>query len=312
MLFDRDIDPSLRMAALIMPRGTGLITRHLGLARAAASAADRVLGLRDVEQVAVSATAGVRVHRPGGATTPRPALLWIHGGGYVVGSARLGDRMMRRMARTLGAVVASVEYRLAPEHPYPAALDDCWAALNWLVNQADIDSHRIVVAGPSAGGGLAAALTLRTVDTGLTKLAGQVLQYPMLDDRTALRSFTPRLGWTPADNDFGWRSYLAATPGSDGISSYAAPARRKDLSGLPSTWIGVGAADLFFDEGIAYAKRLTAAGVATELEVVQGAFHGFDIASRAKLSRRFIDARMTATRRLLHANPLDPDREELP
>ena len=203
------------------------------------------------------------------------------------------------MADTLGAVVASVDYRLAPEHPYPAALDDCCAALEWLVAQPEIDSRRVVVFGISAGGGLAAALTLRCVDTGLVDLAGQVLQYPMLDDRTVLRSSTGALGWTPEDNRFGWRSYLSTDPGADSVSAYAAPGRRDDLSGLPPTWIGVGTADLFHDEDVDYAVRLQAAGVPTQLSVVRGAFHGFDIAAYSELSRSFTAARLAAMRHFL-------------
>ncbi len=164
-----EINRSLRFVALVMPRGKGLVTRRLHLSRMVAAAAERVLGVRGVEVARVSPTADVRVHRPRDVTEPLPAVLWIHGGGYVLGSARVGDRNARRMSDTLGAVVASVEYRLAPEHPFPAALDDCYAALEWLVAQPDIDARRIVVSGISAGGGLAAALTLRCVDTGLVK-----------------------------------------------------------------------------------------------------------------------------------------------
>ena len=140
--------------------------------------------LRDVEVVPVSATASVRVHKPRGLSERPPALLWIHGGGYVAGSAAMNDRAVRKMAAHLGAVAASVEYRLAPEHRYPAALDDCYAALQWLAARDDIDRRRILIAGKSGGGGLAAALTLRHMDAELVGLAGQILIYPMLDDRT--------------------------------------------------------------------------------------------------------------------------------
>jgi acetyl esterase/lipase len=141
-----------------------------------------------------------------------PAVMWIHGGGYVAGSAALEDRVVRRMAEKVDALVVGVEYRLAPEHPYPAALDDCYAALQWLVARADIDSQRIVVAGVSAGAGLAAALALRCVDSRLVDLAGQALICPMLDDRTVRRTTVAGArGWTPEDNAFGWRSYLGRT-----------------------------------------------------------------------------------------------------
>lgn len=296
-----EIDPSLRRAAGFMPR-KGL-TRRLRLVRAAHTLAARVIGLRGVQVAAVSPTASVRIHRPSAITdVALPAVLWIHGGGFVLGSARLEDRSARRMARALGTLVASVEYRLAPENPYPAALDDCYAALQWLLTQAHVDSRRVVIAGTSAGGGLAAALTLRAVDTGLMHPAGQVLQYPMLDDRTVSRPRVATVGWTFEDNEFGWRSYLGAHLGSQGVSPYAAPARREDLSGLPPTWIGVGTADLFHREDVEYAERLEAAGVHTRLDVVGGAFHGFDVAAaRTALARRFTAARLAATRDFLDA-----------
>ncbi|OBA97815.1 hypothetical protein A5662_16490 [Mycobacteriaceae bacterium 1482268.1] len=282
-----------------MPRGKGVVTRRLRLSRIGVAAAEPVLGLRGVEVAQVSPTAHVRVHRHRGGSEPASAVLWIHGGGYVLGSARLEDRTCRRMAESLSAVVVAVDYRLAPEHPYPAALDDCYAALTWLAARPEVDPHRIVVAGVSAGGGLAAALALRCVDAGSVDLAGLALQYPMLDDRTAVGSSPPALGWTPHDNRFGWRSYLATDPGADGISAYAAPARRTDLTGLPPTWIGVGTADLFHDEDVDYARRLRVAGVPTKLELIRGAFHGFDVTPGSGLAHSFKRARLAAIRDFL-------------
>ncbi|RDH76303.1 alpha/beta hydrolase [Mycolicibacterium moriokaense] len=282
-----------------MPRGKGLVTRRLRLSRMAVAAAERVLGVRGVEVVAVSPTAGVRVHRPRDAQYPAPAVLWIHGGGYVLGSARIEDRKCRRMADRLGVVVAAVDYRLAPERPHPAALDDCYAALAWLAETPQIDARRIVVAGVSAGGGLAAALSMRCIDNGLVDLAGQVLQYPMLDDRTAVRRLPSALGWTAHDNRFGWRSYLAGEPGADSVGDYASPARRSDLADMPPTWIGVGTADMFHDENVDFAARLEAAGVPTHLEVVPGAFHGFDVTPGNELARSFKAAQLDAIGRFL-------------
>lgn len=228
-------------------------------------------------------------------------MLWIHGGGYVAGSADMNDRAVRKMAAHLGALAASVEYRLAPEHPYPAALDDCYAALQWLAARDDIDRRRILIAGKSGGGGLGAALTLRHMDAGLVGLAGQILIYPMLDDRTVRRSTaTAARGWTPQDNSFGWRSYLGREPGTGDVSAYAAPARRDDLSGLPPTWIGVGTADLFHDECVDYANRLRAAGVPTQLRIVPGGFHGFDVVgARTAVVRHFRADQLAAMRQLL-------------
>lgn len=293
------VHPSLRLAAVFMPRGKGVVTRRLRLSRIGFAAAEPFLGLRGVEVAEVSPTAHVRIHRPRTVSDPAPAVLWIHGGGYVLGSARLEDRVCRRMAEGLNAVVAAVDYRLAPEHPYPAALDDCYAALTWLVDTPAVDSTRIVIAGVSAGGGLAAAVAMRCVDEGLVDLAGQVLQYPMLDDRTAAGAPAPSLGWTPHDNRFGWSAYLAAEPGAETVDSYAAPARRADLAGLPPTWIGVGTADLFHDEDVAYAARLRQAGVPTQVDVIRGAFHGFDVAPANRLARSFKDARLAAMRQFL-------------
>ena len=174
----------------------------------------------------------------------------------------------------------SVEYRLAPEHPYPAPLDDCYAALAWTVQHAvdlGIDPGRIVVAGASAGGGLAAALALLARDRGEYPLAYQLLIYPMIDDRMATPSSTlDTVVWTPKANVLGWRAYLGHEPGADGVPAYAAAARADDLAGLPPAWIGVGALDVFRDENITYAQRLLGAGVPAELHVYPGAPHGFE------------------------------------
>ena len=299
------IDPSLRAVARLLPYKKGLFARHLTVMRAGTALARRVLACRDFEVVAVSSTASVRIHRPPGVGKTAPAVLWIHGGGYVAGSAALEDRVVRRMAEKVDALVVSVEYRLAPEHRYPAALDDCYAALQWLVARADVDSQRIVVAGVSAGAGLAAALALRCVDSRLADLAGQALICPMLDDRTVRRTTVPGArGWTPEDNAFGWRSYLGSAPGTDGISAYAAPARRENLSGLPPAWVAVGTADLFHDEVVHYAHRLQSAGVSTRLEIIPGAFHGFEIAAAyTALARQLTAARDAAIRGFVEMQP---------
>jgi acetyl esterase/lipase len=292
------IDPSLRTVARFLPYRKGLYARHLGLMRAGTAAAGRLLAQRDCEVVAVSSTTSVRIHRPPGLGQRPPAVLWIHGGGYVAGSAAVEDRAVRNVAENVDALVASVEYRLAPEHPYPAALDDCYAALQWLASRDDIDAHRIVVGGVSAGGGLAAAVTLRCLDSRLVDLAGQALIYPMLDDRTVRRTTMTRArGWTPEDNAFGWRSYLGSEPGSEGVSAYAAPARRENLSGLPPTWMAVGTADLLYDEVVHYAHRLQSAGVSTRLDIIPGAFHGFEVAGAyTALARQLTTARNAAIR----------------
>lgn len=291
----------LRAAAYFLPYRRGLFQRHLRTMRAGMAVVGAATACHDVEVVSVSATSTVRIHRPSTLGDRWPAVLWIHGGGYVWGSAAVNDRAVRRMSEKLGVLVASVEYRLAPEHPYPAALDDCYGALEWLSARDDIDHRRVLVAGKSAGGGLAAALALRWTDAGSNRLAGQVLIYPMLDDRTVQRA-TPNAarGWPPEDNGFGWRSYLGCEPGADGVNPYASAARRADLSGLPPAWIGVGTEDLFHDESVDYANRLRAAGVSTHLAVVPDAYHGFDIVGAHTFAvRHFTENMYAAMRRML-------------
>ena len=233
----------------------------------------------------------VRVHRPASGGRPLPAMLWIHGGGYVIGTAAQDDSLCRRFARELGMVVAAVDYRLAPEHQFPVPLHDCYDALAWLARQPYVDPTRIAVGGASAGGGLAAAVALLAHERTEVELAFQLLAYPMLDDRSALRSDIDerrfRL-WNTRANRFGWQSYTGLAPGASEVPGLAAPARYADLSGLPPAWVGVGTLDLFRDEDIAYADRLRAAGVSCALDVVEGAFHGFDlIRPKAEVSRAF-------------------------
>ncbi|KAA0111022.1 alpha/beta hydrolase [Mycolicibacterium sp. P9-22] len=254
-----------------------------------------------VEVLTLGSGVGVRLYRPTGVHTPGPALLWIHGGGYVIGSAAQDDVLCRRFASTLGVTVASVDYRLAPQNPYPAGLEDCYAALTWLSGLPAVDPGRVAIGGASAGGGLAAALALLARDRGEVALVAQLLVYPMLDDRSVGPQFDNpghRL-WTHESNRFGWSAYLG---GAD--PEVAVPARRQDLSGLPPAWVGVGTLDLFHDEDLAYAKRLREAGVPCDVEVVQGAFHGFDgVAPKAAVSRAFFDSQCATLRRAFTGEP---------
>lgn len=245
-----------------------------------------------VEVVTLPSGAGVRLYRPAGATGTRPALLWIHGGGYVIGSAAQDDDLCRGYVAALDAVVAAVDYRLAPEHPYPAALEDCHSVLTWLAGLPGVDRNRVAIGGASAGGGLAAALAFLARDRGEVTPVLQVLSYPMLDDRTvdpALDKPGFRL-WNAASNRIGWTSYLG---GADPAT--AVPARRDDLAGLPPAWIGVGTLDLFHGENLAYAAGLDAAGVRCQVHEVPGAFHGFDrVARNAPVSREYFDSTCAA------------------
>jgi acetyl esterase/lipase len=224
---------------------------------------------------------GVRVYVPEQRQIDA-ALYWIHGGGYLIGRAVQDDRLCAATASELGIVVVSAEYRLAPAHPFPAPLDDCLAAWDWLQANAaslGVDPTRIAIGGQSAGGGLAAALVQRVHDRGGNPAIAQWLLCPMLDDRTAARRELDAIGhfvWNNRLNALGWRSYLGAEPGLADAPPYAAPARRTDLAGLPPAWIGVGEIDLFLPEDRDYAERLRDAGVDVEFLTVPGAPHGFE------------------------------------
>ena len=249
----------------------------------------------------------VRIYQPTDRPAKLPALVWIHGGGYVVGTVEQDDLLAKHWSKAVNCVIASVEYRLAPEHPHPAPVEDCYAALKWFAAHADefgVDTSRIAIGGASAGAGLAAGLALLTRDRGEIELAYQLLIYPMLDDRNieqASETAPDTYVWTRENNLMGWRAYLGREPGGADVSQYAAAARATDLSGLPPAYIPIGDLDLFLDENIDYARRLLAAGVPTELHVYPGGFHGFDgMAPRAKLAQRFHADRDQALKRILH------------
>ncbi len=255
----------------------------------------------------------VLVYRPKSAPRPLPALLWIHGGGYVIGNADGDDAQVKRMVSEVGCAAVSVDYRLAPETPFPGPVEDCYAALKWLYTQAadlGVDPDRIAIGGASAGGGLAAGLGLLTRDRGEVPLSFQLLIYPMLDDRTVTASdphpHTGEFIWTAAANRFGWTSLLGREPGGEGVSPYAAAARAERLAGLPPTYIGVGDLDLFLEEDIEYARRLIREGVPTELHVYPGAFHGFDLMPESWLARAHVRDTMDALRRALQLQQTTP------
>jgi acetyl esterase/lipase len=233
----------------------------------------------------------VRVHRAAGAEGALPCLYSIHGGGYVLGSYAMDDARFDGLCPALGIVGASVEYRLAPETPYPGPLEDCYQGLKWVYENADelgIDRNRIGIGGISAGGGLAAALALLARDRGEVPLAFQLLDCPMLDDRqqTPSSQLDGLAVWSKESNTFGWRSYLGDLYGADDVPYTAAPARCRDLSGLPPAYVSVGTVDGFRDEDIDYAVRLNQAGVPCELHVYPGACHGYHIAVDADVVRR--------------------------
>ena len=234
----------------------------------------------------------VRVYRPESTNSLIPALLWLHGGGYVLGSIDVEVAAMQRLVDAVGCIVVAVEYRLAPEHSYPIPLDDCYQALSWLFANTDelgIDAEKVAIAGISAGAGLAAGLALMTRDRGDYNIMFQMLLCPMLDDRNEQLSTHMDLtgiSWDRLCNQNGWQAYLAGSY-QEGLHSYAVPSRVEDLSNLPPAYISVGSLDLFLDEDIQYARRLLEAHVATELHVFPGGIHAFEyFVPSARLSSR--------------------------
>ena len=234
---------------------------------------------------------GIVIYQPP-TLAPRGGLLWIHGGGYIVGSGR-NDPHGIGFAEHVGCTVVSVDYRLAPESTYKEAIADCFGALRWMADNTKslgIDPARIAVGGASAGGGLTAALSLYNRDHGGPELAFQLLIYPMIDDRHDTPSgyeITHPTVWNREVSLKAWKMYLGAECGSDSVSHYAAAARAGDLTGLPPALVTVGMLDLFRDENIDYAQRLMAAGVATDLQVYPGMYHGAEISvMEAAVSKR--------------------------
>ncbi|NQX13310.1 alpha/beta hydrolase [Microbacteriaceae bacterium VKM Ac-2855] len=247
--------------------------------------ATRMLRAPKTETVTVSTVSAdgirLRVYRPD-TRRHEGGLFWIHGGGLLFGDARQDDALCAETARDLGITVVSANYRLAPDHPFPAAHDDVRRAWLWLQDHATrfgIDRARIVLGGESAGAGLAAALVQRLHDDGGTQPLGQWLFAPMIDDRTAADTSLDRVDhwvWNNRANRTGWSGYLPDSYGTDAVPPYAAAARRTDLAGLPPTYLAVGDIELFFAEDEDYANRLEQAGVDTTLDIIPGAPHGFE------------------------------------
>jgi acetyl esterase/lipase len=232
----------------------------------------------------------------------RPALLHIHAGGHVMGLPEMNDAQHRRFAHDVGCVVVSVDYRLAPEHPYPAGLHDCLATLRWMhatAAQLGIDPSKIGVAGESAGGGMAVGLALLVRDRNDCPVKYLSLVAPMLDDRTGTSDETPLqsqdLSWSRASNRFGWHALL----GTAEPEIYAAPARAESYAGLPDTYIAVGSLDLFAQENLAFAAQLMNDDVGFEMHLFPGAYHGFDRVPEARVSQQFVMDRSRALKRAI-------------
>jgi acetyl esterase/lipase len=246
--------------------------------------------------------------QPVGVGVPTAAIYHVHGGGMVLGDNSMGMPGVLGWAEELQAAVVSVEYRLAPETPHPGPAEDCYAGLVWVASHAGelgIDPDRIVIAGGSAGGGLAAAVALMARDRGGPALLGQLLNCPMLDDRNDTPSARQMAGlgvWDRTANDMGWTALLGAERGGPDVSPYAAPARATDLSGLPPAFIDVGSAETFRDEDVTYASRIWQAGGVAELHVWPGGFHGFaGMVPQAAISQEAAQAPLSWLRRLLAA-----------
>jgi acetyl esterase/lipase len=319
--YEENLDPELE-AGLEQFVELGFTTRRFegdGIPAFRRALHDRLLELQSdvpandriarVEQVVMGpgAEIPVRVYRPRDVEGQLPCLLWIHGGGMIAGGLDMDDPLCDRFADEAECLVVSVDYRLAPEHPHPAPVEDCFAALQWIGESAaelGVDPGRIAVGGSSAGGGLAAGTALLARDRGGPALCFQLLIYPMLDDRNTTPSaleFDDVLSWSRQHNISGWAALLGDAAGAENVSEYAAPARASDLSRLPPAIIQVGELDVFRDEDISYASGLLGAGVATELHVYPGAYHGFNLhVPEARVSRRMNADSSAALIRALH------------
>ncbi len=265
----------------------------------------------DTEQHFMTAADGATLdltwYHPSGGGGPGSAALYLHGGGMIFSLEHIGvlyDVAVREYVATSGVPMLVVDYRVAPEHPDPTPVEDCYGALVWLAEHAPdlgVDPARLAVMGDSAGGGLAAGVCLMARDRGGPSISQQVLIYPMLDDRPATPDpqVQPFLTWTYDDNVTGWGALLGESAGGADVSPYAAPARADDLTGLPDTYIDVGDLDVFRNEDIEYARRLADAGVPTELHVYPGCPHAFEaLAHEAAVSRRAISDRVRRLRAL--------------
>ncbi|WP_181777360.1 alpha/beta hydrolase [Amycolatopsis pittospori] len=248
---------------------------------------------------------GIRIYTPDRITAPA-AIFDVHGGGFVVGDLGIDHAANVRFARELGVVVVSVDYRLAPEAPYPAALEDCYAALTWVAKNAaelGVDPARIAIHGISAGGGLCAALALLARDRGGPAILFQYLGVPEIDDRLdtpSMRAFVDTPQWNRPRAEISWDCYLGeGVRGTADVPVYAAPARAVDLSGLPPAYVSAMEFDPLRDEGIAYAQTLLASGVTTELHLFPGTFHGSSSLEHAAISKREVNEAITVLGRAL-------------
>lgn len=242
------------------------------------------------------------IHRPVNQSS-KAALLWIHGGGLIIGQPTQENAIYFELVDALNITVIALTYRLAPQYPFPTPLDDCFAGWNTIQSRPDefgIDPAQVAIGGGSAGGGLCASLAQRIRDEGGVQPIAQMLMYPMIDDRTTTRTdigLKDHMVWNQRSNITGWSAYLGDKRGAETLPPYAAAARTKYLSNLPPTWIGVGSLDIFHDENVAYSRRLQAAGVPITLDVVEGGYHGFQLLDpEAAVSRKHYESKIAFLR----------------
>ncbi|NBE84664.1 alpha/beta hydrolase fold domain-containing protein [Micromonospora sp. NEAU-HG-1] len=308
--FDTELAPWAPMLPILDLRDPAA-AREVGRAIAAQLPQPDLTGLtvldRTVPGPAGAPAVPVRIYTPQPATAPAPAVLHLHGGGFVLGDLALEHADAAAFATGIGAVVIAVDYRLAPEEPFPAALEDCYAVLCWLAGNTDelgVDPTRLGLYGRSSGGGIAAGLTLLTRDRGGPRLAMQYLDVPVLDDQldsVSMRAYVDTPIWNRPSAELGWAYYLGddVKPGDPSVSPYAAPARAEDLAGLPPAFISSCQFDPVRDEGMHYAQRLAQAGVPTEAHLYPATFHGSALVTEAAVSRRMQQDAVAAFRRML-------------
>jgi triacylglycerol lipase len=310
------VDPELRDALALWPveplTADSLTRRRATLLKVIGAVPKPDLPDITADEIRVESAFGanpirVLTYRPVKSDKPLPSIVHIHGGGFVAGAPEMKDVENRLLASELRCAIYSVDHRLAPEAPHPAPLEDIYSVFAWLHTNAGrlgLDPARIGIKGESGGGGFAAAAALYARDQQGPKFTFQHLIYPMIDDRTAVRKdLHPHVGefvWTQENNYFGWRSLLGREPGSAGVSPYAAASRAVDVSGLPPTYISVGGLDLFLEENMTYADRLSRAGVPVEFHMYPRAYHGFYRATNARVTKQAERDNREALRRFLH------------
>lgn len=316
MDFEQRLDPQLQAALAVMPALGSSLTEDIALHRTAFLEMARAHAQPPLESITIenryipgpegAPEVFVRIYTPKQRPATLPGVLWIHGGGFIIGHPVMDDDLCQRFVNEAECIIVSVDWRLAPENPFPAGVEDCYAALQWMVASAaelGIDPDHVAVAGASAGGGVTAAVALLARDRGGPKLAFQMPLCACLDDRhTTPSSYEvtdPRL-WNRGISLAAWKLYLAGET-SGKVSPYAAPSRATDLSSLPPAYMCIGEVDLMRDENIEYATRLMQAGANTELHIYPGAFHGFEqFASTAAISQRALSEYADALKRGLH------------